>query len=321
MDPAVDGEYGQNSFWWACYHGNIEFIEYLAEKYSELINIVEESYKNGLFVAIERNKKETVKFLIDELGMDPAVKGYHERNSFLYACCYGHIEIVKYLAGKYPNLINSVDEYNNTCLHLATEFGHNDGLHLAVWQDTTYTIHLSFLRACGHGKLSVVKYLAERYEHLINTIDENNNNCLHLAAEFGDMDTVVFLIEELGMDPATNGLLGRNSFLIACGYGKIVVIKYLAKRYEHLKNTVDEDNNNGLHLAAEFGDMDTVVFLIEELGMDPAVEGKNGKNVFVQGKVSGNINIFRYLWFKRLLGAPKTWFNSMLLEQLEYEYE
>ena len=41
--------------------------------------------------------------------------------------------------------------------------------------------------------------------------------------------------------------------------------------------------------------METVVFLIEKLGMDPAVEGKYGKNVFSQACNDGITEMIKYL--------------------------
>ena len=89
----------------ACYGGNIEIVKYLAEKYPKLINSVDEYNNNGLHIAAWKGKTDIIAYLIEELGMDPAVKGDNGRNAFLNACYYRHIRIVRYLAKKYPKLI------------------------------------------------------------------------------------------------------------------------------------------------------------------------------------------------------------------------
>ena len=73
------------------------------------------------------------------------------------------------------------------------------------------------------------------------------------------------------------------------------MVKYLAEKYPKLINSVDDDNDNGLHLAVRRGKMDIVVYLIEELKMDPAVEGKYGKNVFLQACNTGITEMIKYL--------------------------
>ena len=111
-------------------------------------------------------------------------------------------------------------------------------------------------------------FLIGRYPWVIDhSIDENSNNGLHLASLESRMDTVVYLIDNLEMDPAVKGQHGRNTFLLACYAGNIKIVKYLAERYPQLINSVDENNNNGLHLAVWQDKMDTVEYLIEELGM------------------------------------------------------
>ena len=67
--------------------------------------------------------------------------------------------------------------------------------------------------------------------------------------------------------------VSSNLFLVACGFGNINAVKYLLELNRNLTKSVEVSNNDGLHTAAEQGQMDTVVFLIEKIGMNPAVEG------------------------------------------------
>ena len=145
----------------------------------------------------------------------------------------------------------------------------------------------AFLSACDRGNIAMVKYVAEKFPKLVNSVDDDNKNGLHLAAQeaariatygIGEMDTVVYLIEEIEMDPAVQDRYGRNSFLWACHAGHIAMVKYVAEKCPNLINSVDDDNNNGLHIAASSYKMDILVCLIEELKMDPAVEGQYGRN-------------------------------------------
>ena len=100
------------------------------------------------------------------------------------------------------------------------------------------------------------------------------------------MDTVVFLIEHMNMDPVED-ICGRNIFLKACQSGNTEIVKYLAEKYPAMVMTCDHRNNNGLHIAASFGKMDMVVFLIEKLNLDPAVVDSQS-NIYEKALLGGD---------------------------------
>ena len=105
-----------------CSHGSSDVVEYLATKHQELINTTDEVNNNGLHLASIHGSLETVMYLIEKQKMDPTVNGSYGRNSFINAC-YGKLEIAKYLATKHPELINTVDKYDDNGLHLASRQG------------------------------------------------------------------------------------------------------------------------------------------------------------------------------------------------------
>ena len=112
------------------------------------------------------------------------------------------------------------------------------------------------------------------------------------------MNTVVFLIEELEIDPAVEDQYGLNAFLSACDYGHIKIVKFLAEKYPKLINSVDEYNDNGLHLAARSGHTDTAEFLIEKLEMDPTVRNHDGRNAFLQAFAFMETSTLSSTWLK-----------------------
>ena len=153
----------------------------------------------------------------------------------------------------------------------------------------------SFLQACDGGNTGIVKFLAEKNPKLINSVDENNDNGLHLAALQGNMDIVELCVEKLNMDPTADGSMGQNSFLKACDGGSTEVVKFLAEKNPKLINSVDDKNDNGLHLAALQGNMDVVELCVENLKMDPAAEGFMEQNSFLRACDGGNTEIVKFL--------------------------
>ena len=226
-------------------------------------------------------------------------------NDFWMACYDGDTDTVKELAYENPALVTRVDEYNDN--------------------------RNGFLVACCGGSIDVIKYLAEKDPALINSVDKNNDNGLHLASRQDRMGTMVFLVEELKMDPSVTGRYERNSFLwacwcgnfemlkylaekdpelansvdkykysrtsflMACYGGKITIVKYLAENYPKLITSVDKNNDNGLHLAIKQNKNEVAKFLVEEFKLNPADEGRHKNNSFMCAYLCKNDAMFEYL--------------------------
>ena len=100
------------------------------------------------------------------------------------------------------------------------------------------------------------------------------------------------------MDPAAEDGYERNAFLHACQKGNLKIVKYLAKKYPQLINSVDDENAGGLNLAARWdGEINTVVYLIEELEMNPLVVDDYGQNALMSVCDRGNIEMIKYSRF------------------------
>ena len=94
------------------------------------------------------------------------------------------------------------------------------------------------------------------------------------------MDTVVFLVEEMMLNLAEVGFVGRNSFLCAASGGQIKILGYIDSIGPSLRFDRDYNQYTALILAAYFSDKETVKYLIEEIEMDINVTGQYGANVY-----------------------------------------
>ena len=121
---------------------------------------------------------------------------------------------------------------------------------------------------------------------------DKKDNGLHLAARQGNLNTVLYLVEEMQMDPAAEGSMGQNSFLKACDGGNTDIVKYLAEKNPELINSFDKDHDNGLNLAALQGNMDMVELCVEKLKIDPADGGLAGKKSYSRARLSSGDWIF-----------------------------
>ena len=88
-----------------------------------------------------------------------------------------------------------------------------------------------------------------------------------------------YLIEDMGLNISDKGLIGKNIFLLAVQNhdkeieakkknSQINLLRYIDELDPELKNSVDDNNNTALSIAASFADERTIKLLIEEFGMN-----------------------------------------------------
>jgi hypothetical protein len=81
--------------------------------------------------------------------------------AFRYACCYGNIEVVKYLMSLNRNIDIHVD--NDYAFKFACKYGHLEVVKYLISLNENIYIHteddVAFQKACNNGRLNVVEYL------------------------------------------------------------------------------------------------------------------------------------------------------------------
>ena len=71
---------------------------------------------------------------------------------------------------------------------------------------------------------------------------------------------------------------GRNAFLFCATYGHLVIAEYLTPKMEgHLFDS-DDDGHTALHLAAYFGQLSMVKYLVRSCGFDVKAIDKVGRH-------------------------------------------
>jgi ankyrin repeat protein len=156
------------------------------------------------------------------------------------AASYGHVNIIQWLAKKYPDLLMITDEKKNTIAHVAASY----------------------------GRVNIIDYLAknDQTQCLLSAQDENGNTIAHIAAGFHRSQSpfiralalsqvsveMIKLFEEL--NPAlitTKNEKGQTILHTAVQYGRNEIIEYLAEKYPDLLTITDKKGQTILHTAAQ----------------------------------------------------------------------
>ena len=108
---------------------------------------------------------------------------------------------------------------------------------------------------------SMAKNFTDMFKHVLcmNT-DEVKNTALHLACIYGRIETVRYIIGEVGLSPTITNKEGQTCFHLACKYGQLSIIQYL---YSIDGNSLyrDHDGNTPLHIACQYGQLSIVEFI------------------------------------------------------------
>ena len=124
---------------------------------------------------------------------------------------------------------------------------------------------------------------------------QHGRTLFHMAAEFGHLHIVKYLIVEHG----------RNPLHTAATFGHLNIVKYLTNkqdsnppRFDDNKYTplhYDTFNNTALHYAVTNGHFEIVKFLVEELKFPPDISGQHNMTPLQMARLKNHSDIAQYL--------------------------
>ena len=106
-----------------------------------------------------------MKYLLDN-GADPYIEDDNGKNSFLWACSSGNVDVIKMLVEFYPDLVNSLNVYGSNGLHIAA----------------------------GSNNVEVFEYLVKYLGIDVNSTNEYGKKVL----DYAEKDAAIKKLKELG---------------------------------------------------------------------------------------------------------------------------
>ena len=196
-----------------------------------------------------------VQYLIDELGCDPDSRDGKQRTPLHYACCGGHLEIVKYLDARQCTL-DIKDKEQRIPLDYAYIDGHNhvvEYLRDSLDEDQLPPVHY----ACQHGNIKAVKSFPRE------SLELKDSNCrtpLHIACANGHLTIVRYLLEGQHCDQEVKDKDQQTPLHYASKYGHIDIVQYLIHRQPHINGDSIKDVHGmtPLHYASKSGHVNIV---------------------------------------------------------------
>ncbi|MBR3628117.1 MAG: ankyrin repeat domain-containing protein [Elusimicrobia bacterium] len=183
--------------------------------------------------AISNGDLETAKYLIEESNIDINSADENGTTLLMKACCNTNLDLVKYLVENKAD-ITKFDKNNYNALMYAVE----------------------------KSTLDIVSYLFEESDTLsIEQIAKDHMGLLSLAIKNNDFRILRYLVESQNFDITLSNEKGQTLALLAAGYGKLDSVKYLIDKAANI-TAKDNNGNNILMYAAASGNLALVKYIV-----------------------------------------------------------
>ena len=135
-----------------------------------------------------------------------------------------------------------------------------------------------------------------RLQVALNDDGDHGDFKLHIASQKGDLQEVMWLVEEEHLSPLQKNEHGKPALHYAAWSGHLNVLRYFVE--DRGCNAGYQDQSEGwtpLHCAAVNKHLDIVQFLIEKQQVEPFSRNKHGHTALHLACAGGSIDVIHYL--------------------------
>ena len=258
---------------WAGSRGNLEIMQYLAEKGAKMDVKDSHGYSVTSFIAASGQENPAIYEFCLEQGADlKNEKDHHGKNALLVVASRAKdLKLVDYLISKGLN-IDSTDDHGNGIFHYAAQGGNIAVLKALIERGVSTESNIEtgenaiiFASRGGRGSsngMEVFEYL-EGIGVAANVSTKDGTTPIHnLARSADDLKIFDYFIDK-GVDPNATDNDGNTALLNAASRNKLEVIKYLAEKSNKIDHT-DKEGRSALALALQSNSSDVVEYLVSK---------------------------------------------------------
>ncbi|KAK4778351.1 hypothetical protein SAY87_018538 [Trapa incisa] len=221
-----------------------------------------------LYTAAENGHVGAVIEILKHSDLDSAsVTARNGLDPFHAAAKQGHLEVLKELLYKFPNLDMTTDSACSTALHTAAAQGH----------------------------IKVVDFLLETHANLAKIARNNGKTVLHSAARMGRLEVVQSL---LSIDPSSafrTDRKGQTALHMAVKGPSVNIVLELLKPDPSLLTVEDNKGNTSLHIATRKARLQMVRCLLSVDGINTNTVNKAGETPLDIAEKLGNVELVSIL--------------------------
>ena len=262
----------------AAYNGQLGLVKYLCKEFPGLLEMVDISGGTVLHAAARGGDIDTMSYLLEQ-DLDPFVITENGSTLLHLAAYDGRLEIIKFLCGKFPNMIPVTDSTGHSPGHYAAGSGNVEVFKYLLSKDIdpmaqTANGSSCLLKAAYTGKLEMVEYLTETFPELLIMDDQFKCTAAHYSACEGHVDVLKYLLSK-GISPLLQTVDGHTILHIAAFHGRAEVVAFLCKAYPDLIPVEDIAGQTVFTFAESGGHQNIMEYLRKNVKRKYRSQSKN----------------------------------------------
>ena len=288
---------GKNCLHIAALEGHLNLCKALIEIYMFNVNLANIRGWTLLHVSAQIGNYELVTYFAD-MGTDIHLKTNAGLNCLHIAALKGHFNLCKVLVDKHKFDVNLADKRGWTALHFSALSGNYElvtyfadmgtGIHPKT-NDGINCLHI----AAQQGNLNLCKVLIDKHKFDLDMADDYGWTSFHRSSKNGSYELFAYLAE-MGADIHLETNDGKNCLHIAALEGHLNLCNVLIKKHKFEVNLEDKSGLTALHLSAENGNYELVTSFAD-MGTDIHLKTNAGLNCLHIAAQQGNLNLCKVL--------------------------
>ncbi|XP_062619035.1 putative ankyrin repeat protein RF_0381 [Saccostrea cucullata] len=288
---------GSNILHIACVSSRIEMCKHIIQHYPDMLNHINNYGWNAALYAARGGNVEIIEFLAEK-GVDMTQKTKDGNNILHIACVSSRIEMCKHIIQHYPDMLNHINNYGwNAALYAAKggnveiiEFLAEKGVDMTQkTKDGSNILHI----ACVSSRIEMCKHIIQHYPDMRNHINNYGWNAALYAAKGGNVEIIVFLAVK-GVDMTYKTKDGGNILHIACVNSRLDLCQYIIQHYPDMLKQVNNNGWNAALYAAQGGNI-KILELLAEQGVNMTQKNKHGHNMLDIAHKNSNSEMCQYI--------------------------